>query len=154
MDEGPPASETRPARETRCLRPVRPTLARLRSSGPERSEMRLSMSDIIEIVIGIVGEPNVSVGDAIREDHTHDECLTVDGVVPLAVVCPADHGRGGGCPPGVRRAARGCHGARGRHRVVGRMHSDGRRDRHLVRTDGRAYSRSTPQITWRSCSPA
>ncbi|MGO9341483.1 MAG: FAD-binding oxidoreductase [Acidimicrobiales bacterium] len=47
------------------------------------------MGDIVEIVIGIVGEQHVSSGDAIREDHTHDECLTVGGVTPLAVVCPA-----------------------------------------------------------------
>ncbi len=47
------------------------------------------MGDIIEIVIGIVGEQHVSVGEAIPDDHTHDECLTVEGVVPLAVVCPA-----------------------------------------------------------------
>ncbi len=50
------------------------------------------MGDIIEVVIGIVGEQHVSVGDAIPEDHTHDECLTVGGVVPLAVVCPASTG--------------------------------------------------------------
>jgi glycolate oxidase len=47
------------------------------------------MGDIVEVVIGIVGEQHVSSGDAIREDHTHDECLTVEGVTPLAVVCPA-----------------------------------------------------------------
>jgi glycolate oxidase len=46
------------------------------------------MSDIIEVVVGIVGEQNVFVGDAVREDHTHDECLTVDAVAPLACVCP------------------------------------------------------------------
>jgi glycolate oxidase len=48
------------------------------------------MGDIVEVVIGIVSEQHVSSGDAIREDHTHDECLTVEGVVPLAVVCPAN----------------------------------------------------------------
>ena len=59
------------------------------------------MGDIIEVVIGIVGEQHVSVGDAIRDDQTHDECLTVDGVVPLAVVCPADTSE-------VRRVLRAC----------------------------------------------
>jgi glycolate oxidase len=46
------------------------------------------MGDIIEVAIGIVGAPNVFAGDRIPDDHTHDECLTVDAVVPLAVVCP------------------------------------------------------------------
>ena len=47
------------------------------------------MGDIIEVVIGIVGEEHVSTGTAIPEDQTHDECLTVDGVVPLAIVRPS-----------------------------------------------------------------
>jgi len=46
------------------------------------------MGDILEMVVGIVGEPHVFVGDAIPEDHTHDECLTVAPVVPMGVVCP------------------------------------------------------------------
>src|ERR1700722_17233890 len=46
------------------------------------------MVDILDDVLGIVGAENVSVGDAIVDDHTHDECLTVAGIVPLAVVCP------------------------------------------------------------------
>lgn len=39
---------------------------------------------------GIVGADHLVTGDAINEDHTHDEALTVDAVRPLAVVHPAD----------------------------------------------------------------
>lgn len=39
---------------------------------------------------GIVGADHVFTGDAINEDHTHDEALTVEPVRPLAVVHPAD----------------------------------------------------------------
>ena len=77
-----PARHSGACRERLLL--ARPLLVLNRAIG------RISMGDIIEVVIGIVGEQHVSVGDAIREDQTHDECLTVDGVVPLAVVCPAD----------------------------------------------------------------
>ena len=47
------------------------------------------MSDIIDLAKEIVGEQNVFTGNSIREDHTHDECLTVEAVVPIGVVCPA-----------------------------------------------------------------
>jgi glycolate oxidase len=36
-----------------------------------------------------VGAAHLEVGDAISDDHTHDECLTVGPVVPAAVVHPA-----------------------------------------------------------------
>jgi len=36
-----------------------------------------------------VGADHLEVGAAISDDHTHDECLTVDPVVPAAVVHPA-----------------------------------------------------------------
>jgi glycolate oxidase len=48
------------------------------------------MGDIVEVVTGIVGAENVGVGEAVPEDHTHDECLTVAPVIPLAVVSPAN----------------------------------------------------------------
>src|SRR5699024_2558898 len=38
----------------------------------------------------LVGADNCDVGEAVNEDHTGDEALTVDGVHPLAVVRPAD----------------------------------------------------------------
>jgi len=38
----------------------------------------------------IVGPDNLFVGEAINDDHCHDESLTVDAVRPLAVVRPAD----------------------------------------------------------------
>ena len=38
----------------------------------------------------IVGADHVLTGDAVNEDDTHDECLTVDPVQPLAVLRPAD----------------------------------------------------------------
>jgi glycolate oxidase len=47
------------------------------------------MSDIVEWVAGVVGAQNVLIGAAVPEDHTHDECLTVAGVFPMAVACPA-----------------------------------------------------------------
>lgn len=46
------------------------------------------MGDILDRVIEIVGKQYVLEGDAIPDDHTHDECLTVEPVVPLAVVLP------------------------------------------------------------------
>ena len=48
------------------------------------------MGDILHEMVRIVGAEHVSVGEAISEDHTHDECLTVAPVVPLGVVFPAD----------------------------------------------------------------
>src|SRR5690606_37526238 len=38
----------------------------------------------------IVGDPHVLTGEAINDDLTHDECLTVEPVLPLAVVRPAN----------------------------------------------------------------
>lgn len=38
----------------------------------------------------IVGDEHVLTGEAVNEDHTHDECLTVEAVKPLAVVRPAE----------------------------------------------------------------
>ncbi len=46
------------------------------------------MGDIVGILAGIVGEGHVLTGEAISPDYTHDECLTVAPVVPLAVVRP------------------------------------------------------------------
>ncbi len=46
------------------------------------------MSDLVEALSQIVGVEHVSAADAINDDDTHDECLTVDPVVPLAVVRP------------------------------------------------------------------
>ncbi len=47
------------------------------------------MSDIVERLAGVVGAEHVLIGAAVPEDHTHDECLTVAGVFPIAVVCPS-----------------------------------------------------------------
>lgn len=46
------------------------------------------MADLIAELQGIVGEGNVATGDAIAEDLTHDEALTAEPVVPVAVVRP------------------------------------------------------------------
>jgi glycolate oxidase len=46
------------------------------------------MSDIVETVTAIVGAEHAFAGSSIPDDHTHDECLTVAPIVPLAVVCP------------------------------------------------------------------
>ncbi|HEY8527303.1 MAG TPA: FAD-linked oxidase C-terminal domain-containing protein [Acidimicrobiales bacterium] len=47
------------------------------------------MSDLDAALAAVVGADNVDVGERVREDDTHDECLTVAGVRPAAVVRPA-----------------------------------------------------------------
>jgi glycolate oxidase len=42
------------------------------------------MDDLGPALAAIVGEDHLDVGDAVREDDTHDECLTVSGVRPAA----------------------------------------------------------------------
>jgi glycolate oxidase len=46
------------------------------------------MGDITQLLGDIVGAANVLSGDAIHDDHTHDEALTVVPVLPEAVVLP------------------------------------------------------------------
>ena len=46
------------------------------------------MPELIESLVGILGDAAVSSGDGVHEDDTHDECLTVEPVRPLAVVRP------------------------------------------------------------------
>src|SRR5690606_38100686 len=46
------------------------------------------MADIADELAAIVGAGHVDTGDAISEDDTHGECLTVSGVRPAAVVRP------------------------------------------------------------------
>jgi glycolate oxidase len=46
------------------------------------------MSDIVELLRDIVGDAGVTTGTAVHADDTHDEALTGDPVVPLAVVRP------------------------------------------------------------------
>ncbi len=48
-----------------------------------------TMSDVVEQLRQIVGDGAVTAGDAVADDDTHDECLTVAPVRPLAVVRPA-----------------------------------------------------------------
>lgn len=47
------------------------------------------MGDLAATLADIVGPGHVDVGDAISEDLTHDECLTVAPVIPEAVVHPS-----------------------------------------------------------------
>jgi len=47
------------------------------------------MADLAERLADIVGTGHVDTGDAISDDLTHDECLTVTAVEPAAVVHPA-----------------------------------------------------------------
>lgn len=47
------------------------------------------MADIVALLEEHVGTANVSSGEGIGEDYTHDEALTVEPVRPLAVVRPA-----------------------------------------------------------------
>jgi glycolate oxidase len=46
------------------------------------------MGDLVTALADIVGAPNVTTGDAIAEDLTHDEAITATAVVPAAVVRP------------------------------------------------------------------
>jgi glycolate oxidase len=46
------------------------------------------MVDVVDELRRIVGPGAVTAADAIAEDDTHDECLTVTGVRPLAIVRP------------------------------------------------------------------
>src|SRR5437764_13542914 len=46
--------------------------------------------DLIVALADIVGAANVLAGDAIGEEYTRDEVLTVSPAVPVAVVRPAD----------------------------------------------------------------
>jgi glycolate oxidase len=46
------------------------------------------MADLGHALADIVGAANVDAGDAVGDDDTHDECLTVAGVLPAAVVRP------------------------------------------------------------------
>ncbi len=50
------------------------------------------MSALIDELRDIVGSRNVAAGDAVADDDTHDECLTVDPVRPIAVVRPESTG--------------------------------------------------------------
>ncbi|MBX3313972.1 MAG: FAD-binding oxidoreductase [Actinobacteria bacterium] len=42
------------------------------------------------LLAAIVGDDHVLTGEAVNEDDTHDECLTVEPVRPMAVLRPAD----------------------------------------------------------------
>ncbi len=46
------------------------------------------MSQLLEQLRKVVGEGNVVTGEAIHADYTHDETLTAEPVVPLALVLP------------------------------------------------------------------
>jgi glycolate oxidase len=46
------------------------------------------MGDLVTALADIVGASNVTTGDAIAEDLTHDEAITATAVVPAAVVRP------------------------------------------------------------------
>ena len=48
------------------------------------------MAGVIELLADVVGDAGVRTGEAVHADLTHDECITVGAVVPLAVVAPAD----------------------------------------------------------------
>jgi glycolate oxidase len=46
------------------------------------------VGDIVEELRALVGDDHVFTGDALHPDYTHDEAITADPVVPLAVVKP------------------------------------------------------------------
>ena len=45
-------------------------------------------ADLIDALAAVVGSANVLAGEAVKDDHTHDEALTATPVTPLAVVLP------------------------------------------------------------------
>jgi glycolate oxidase len=45
--------------------------------------------DLIEGLVAVVGADHVQSGDAIKDDYSHDEALTVSPQLPVAVVLPA-----------------------------------------------------------------
>ena len=45
-------------------------------------------AELIDALTAVVGAGHVQSGDAVKEDHTHDEALTAEPVIPLAVVLP------------------------------------------------------------------
>ena len=46
------------------------------------------MTDVIEVLAGVVGPGRLLTGQDAGDDYTHDECLTVDARTPTAVVMP------------------------------------------------------------------
>ena len=46
------------------------------------------MTDVAAVLDGVVPTDRILTGDAIGDDYTHDEVLTVDAVTPAAVVLP------------------------------------------------------------------
>ena len=46
------------------------------------------MTDVIEVMSGVVGPGQVLTGTDAGDDYTHDECLTVEARTPTAVVMP------------------------------------------------------------------
>jgi glycolate oxidase len=51
--------------------------------------MTTDVADLVDALAGVVGADNVLAGDAVKDDHTHDEALTATPRVPVAVVLPA-----------------------------------------------------------------
>ena len=80
------------------------------------------MTDLVARLREAVGEANVLTGAAIPEEYTHDEALTGNAVVPLAVVRPADAPEvvGGLASSSVLRRARDR--ARFGYGLLGRVH--------------------------------
>ena len=57
--------------------------------GQVRSVNGPALEDLAPALAAVVGAKHVDVGEQVREDDTHDECLTVAGARPAAVVRPA-----------------------------------------------------------------
>lgn len=54
------------------------------------ADTTVSADDLVSTLTGIVGAERIATGDAISDDDTHDEALTAEAVVPLAVARPSD----------------------------------------------------------------
>jgi glycolate oxidase len=50
--------------------------------------MTTDVADLVGALADVVGGDHVLAGDAVKDDHTHDEALTATPQVPLAVVLP------------------------------------------------------------------
>jgi glycolate oxidase len=51
--------------------------------------MTIDTAELVDLLAAVVGADNVLSGDAVKDDHTHDEALTATPQRPLAVVLPA-----------------------------------------------------------------
>ena len=95
-----------------------------------------TLGDLGSALAAVVGTENVDVGEQINEDDTHDECLTVAGVRPAAVVRPATTAEVAAIVRSRASDGVAAHRTRLGHRAVRSLHPGRGRRRRVVRADG------------------